>query len=206
MDFTMGHVAGELGATFPPVEGTFFSANSAVATGQVLEVDYALTSGDNLRVGENDSGLSRAIQASTQGRSGGRCLVITKHTARQLRPVRCVLVGFVDILIIGTTLAGDGIVISGGADNNGKRIWGRVLESGGSASVATRIRCLWDGIHGFGQIGTITSAPPDNPVYPADDIIVVQPGPPGPGDDPGITVPNIPGAGGGTPVRIGAIS
>lgn len=180
----MGHVASELGATFPAVEGIFVASGADVISGQVMEVDLDLDYGTDMAVGATTSGLVKAEPATLNGTEalyGGRVLVVSRVTSKRNRPFRAVIQGIVPIAVGSAVDAGDRAIL-GSASNDNKRIWGYILED---SATNGRPLCLWDGVCGFGQI--ITGIPGE-PTIP--DATIVLPVPtPGGADDPDVDPP-----------------
>lgn len=180
-----------LGLDFSQSDAEFIVATSTTVTqGQILSVDETWSDSGTLsdNIGSSDGSLARAIEPLTYDQFGGRLIVVALHNALVGTQCRCRIRGIVYILLSGTYAAGDVIVLGVTSGTTAKRIFGQVLESGGSAGEASYARVLWDGDIGFGTF-VPSEAPGGDPDYPLDDSYLA----------PAAGVPGGGGGGGGGP-------
>jgi hypothetical protein len=166
-------------------DDNLFVSTVNVVRGAIFEVDSSGSNAAGLNniTGSASSRDAIAVTPTSAAAIGGRQLCIALHNAVSGKKFKGRIAGEVYARVFGVVQAGALLVLQvGGDDASGKRIFGRTLESGGTALQADLIRILWDGTLGFGQLPGGIGVPPNVPIG-AD----VVPGPPG--DDGGSPVP-----------------
>lgn len=170
------------GISFVQEDGRFI-ATGTVVRGQVLEADIEHTDSGTTTdaVGSTASSLVRAVHVQNIGELGGRTIIIALERARAGQEFRAMIRGVVDILVYGEFSAGSVLVLNATSGSTLKRVFGFVLQSGGTADMASPAQCLWDGETGFAQL-VAAEAPGGDPTFPTDDVPVNDPGDPDPPD------------------------
>lgn len=179
-----------LGVNFVQEDGFFVAATTTfVARGQILEVDEAgadpgSTTGN---VGATTDRLARAreIDNGSNAYLGGRTLIVALQPCAMGQKFRARIRGVVDMALFGVYHAGD-VIIQNSSFVAGARIFGQVLEGGGTLDTATFGKVLWDGERGFATL--VGATPPGgDPVFPTDDSLPIYDPhpPPGGGPNPG---------------------
>lgn len=153
----------------------YAATSSNISRGQILEIDLTGASSGSTgdTVGAQSDRLARAIEPQDATGAGGRIMIVALEAARIGRKFKARLRGMVEVILYDTYRAGD-VIIQNVGQTDGCRVWGIVLESGGTTSTATRAIALWDGEMGFGTL--VGATPPGGaPTYPSPGDLPVAP-------------------------------
>ena len=147
-----------LGIDFPSRRQRFI-ARTAFVAGIPVQFDTSLvnTDSDNLRVGDTASGLVNGIYPQGSGSASGRLFGVATDTIGDNQKGYADVSGIVSMYVSGSGSAGDPVTV--GTQQNGSRIVAVALEDW---SADGRVRCLFDGSHGFGV--NLETDPVDYPV------------------------------------------
>lgn len=147
-----------LGIDFPNRRQRFIARTVFVA-GLPVQFDTSLANidSDNLEPGDTASGLVNGVYPQAAGSASGRLFGVATDGIGDNQKGYADVSGIVSMYLSGTGSAGDPVTV--GVQQNGSRIVGIALEAW---SAAGRVRCLFDGCHGFGT--HLESEPEDYPV------------------------------------------
>lgn len=135
------------------------TARAPLVRGMVVQLDTPLINedSDNLRVGDDTSGIVNATYVQASAARTGRLIGVTLAAINDTQRGYVALRGIVDVWVSGTGSAGDAITVA--SDVSGNRLIGIALEAWSTTAL---IRVLFDGIAGFGTF--LESAAVDFPV------------------------------------------
>lgn len=168
MSNLLSPIAPSIGLEFKPSDA-WFIATEAIYAGQVAEVDQSLSDSGSVSnaPGTTASGLARLVSPTATGSLGGRTIVVSLTSAAAGGRIRARISGIALVYIYGTFTKGQLIILNAGtAGAGGKRVFGKILSTGGEALLYTAALVLFNGDGGLSQIVTDSGSEPSDPGPP----------------------------------------